>query len=133
MNPYKAITEYLASESIGTEGTNLFVAHVPPTPDICIVVIPTGGIYDPNNILHPYNKGTFQLFARGTFDEAYTLLTNSYNVLQGLAGVTLSTIYIVEVVALQDEITNLGKDALNRFQLVQNYRFEIYKETIHRV
>ncbi len=132
MNPYKAVSAYLQSRSVAVEGTNLFVGHVPPSPDSLLCVIPTPGIYDPTNILQPYNKGTFQLFARGTFDEAYTLLENAYDVLQGLGGVTLSTLYFVEIVALQDEVTELGKDSLNRFQLVQNYRFEYWKQTENR-
>lgn len=132
-NPYKSISAYLQTKSIGTEGTNLFVGHVPPNPDTVLCVIPTPGIYDPNNILHPYNKGTFQLYARGSdFTAAYNLLEQSYNELQALAGVELSGIYFVEIVSLQDTVTAIGKDSLNRFQLVQNYRFEIYKSTENR-
>lgn len=133
MNPYKSISTYLQTKSIGTEGTNLFVGHVPPSPDTVLCVIPTPGIYDPNNILHPYDKGTFQLYVRGSnFEVAYTLSEQSYNELQALAGVTLSEIYFVEIVALQNTPTALGKDSLNRFQLVQNYRFEIYNPTENR-
>lgn len=132
-NPYKPITAYLQSKGIGTEGINLFIAHVPQSPDTCLTIIPTPGIYDPNNIQQPYSKGTFQLFARGNdFTAAYALLDSAYNELQNLVGATLSDMYFVEIVALQETPTFVGKDSMNRFQLVQNYRFEVWKQTEYR-
>lgn len=133
MNHYKAITEYLQSQSIGTEGIDIFLSHAPQSPDNLIALFPTSGIYDVNNIVHPYNKGTFQILVRNIrSDVADTKIQAIYNVLQGLSGVELSTIYFVEIIALQDTYTDIGKDSLNRYQFVQNYRYEIYNPTLYR-
>jgi hypothetical protein len=114
-------------------GTNIFIGHMPPEPDDCICIFPTPAIYDPNNILHPYDKPTFQIMARGDFDTAYTMLRNSYDVLQGFGGEELSGIYFVEVVALSTDVNSLGKDGMNRMQLTQNYRALVYAPTEHRI
>ncbi len=127
--PYNAITAYLETKGLGTRGTNLFMMSMPQSPDNCICIFPTPGINDPNNINQPYAKGTFQVMVRNTRgDNAETIIYTIYDELHNLMGVTLSEVYFVEIVGMQDEYVNLGKDSMNRFQLVWNFRFETYRE-----
>lgn len=132
-NPYKTIAEYLQTKGVATVGTNLFVAHVPPSPDTCLVVYPApGNIYYAPNIQHAYSKGSFQIVSRSRdFDTAYDLLISAFNWLQNAAG-DIGTFYFIEIVALQTEVQSLGKDEMNRFMLSQNYRFEIERRTAFR-
>lgn len=133
-DPLLSIIDYLETKGVGTEATDLFMGHVPPTPENCIVLIPTPGIYDPNSILHSYDKGTFQVYVRNlNTATAIEKINAVYNWLQGLSGVELSGTYFVEIIALQNRYTLLGKDGLNRTQLVQNYRYEIYNPTANRI
>lgn len=134
MNPYEAVATYLQSRGVGTFGTNIFIGHTPPDPNTLLVVFPTPAIYDPNGILHAYDKPTFQLYARALdFTVAYDLLRDAFNVLQAFGGEELSGIYFVEIVAMQNEVNYIGKDALNRAQLTQNYRAEVYSPTENRI
>lgn len=132
-NPFVAIANYLNSRGIATIGQNLFLDHTPPSPDTLLVIRATGGIYDPTNILHAYDKFTMQLESRGVTHQAgYNLLVNAYDALQNVGG-QIDGIWFVEIVALQPFPVFLQKDSLNRFQFVQNYRGEIYNPSENRI
>lgn len=133
-NPYLAIAEYLQDSGVVTVGQNIFVAHVPPSPDTCLTIYPTpANIYYPPDVREAWSKGSFQLYGRShSFDEAYNLIISAFNWLQGASG-DIGGFFFLEIVALNTEVHSLGKDELNRMQLVQNYRFEIERFTINRV
>jgi len=58
------VAQYLADNSIGTLGTNLFKSFVPSSPDSCVTVLDTGGTKPDMDL--PTKSPTFQIYIRST-------------------------------------------------------------------
>lgn len=79
------VATYLAANGIGTLGTNLFEAFLPPKPDIAVAILETAGLKP--NIDVPIFQPSFQILVRDTVydhgrtvcDNIKTLLHNQYN------------------------------------------------------
>lgn len=83
------VADYLANNSIGTVGTNIFVGEQPPTPANCVTVLETGGLLPPIDI--PSKKPTFQILIRNTnYSTGRTLLDTIRTLLHNKYGVTLA-------------------------------------------
>lgn len=58
------IANYLVNLGMGTMGSNIFLGHLPPSPDNAITVLDTGGV-EPDREL-PIDNPTFQVIVRNT-------------------------------------------------------------------
>lgn len=58
------IAQHIHNNSLGTLATNLFIGHMPDTPNNCITIYETGGL--PPSIELPRMSPTFQILIRNT-------------------------------------------------------------------
>lgn len=131
MTAIQAIRNYLITNNVLTQ-TNSILGHIPPNPDTIVSFSLTSPIYRADNIGQPYNAAGFQVRSRSLSQQtAYTNCAEIYNWLHNLGG-QIEDIWFVEIVALQGEPVDIGKDSLNRYEYTQNYRFEYYKQTRNR-
>lgn len=106
------ISEYLADNSIGTEGTDLFYSVVPDGADLTslVAVLDTGGAMPDRDI--PTKSPTFQIFIRSTtYDAGKTKLDSIRILLHQVKNTTLvdGGTYFYYIMA-QSEGGHLGKN-----------------------
>jgi len=85
---------YLNTWGIGTVGTNMFIANMPPSPTKCLSIFSNGGLMSPQNA--PYYNPQFQILIRDTAynvialgrlaDYVFSLLDNKWEVFTRFKG-----------------------------------------------
>lgn len=129
----KKIADYLASQGIGTVGSDLFVEFLPDSPDNVVAIYSTGGFNFNYSSVLGYDNPTIQVRVRNTDQlAAYNKIAAVYDKLQGLNTVTLDGSSIINVQALQSAPTTIGRDAKNRAEYTQNYTIMVRNKTTHR-
>ena len=116
-----------------TADGNVFVGMLPSAPHRVVAVIPSGG-YEADSGL-PYDSPTVQIIVRGDEDPRWALdmWDAVYDVVQGLAGVTLpGGVYVVSIFAQQSGPVHMGKDDSGRVQYSMNLLAEILNPTNRR-
>lgn len=114
-------------------GGNVFVGTVPPRPNRCVTILPSGGFEADSGL--PYDEPTIQVIVRGDEDArwALSMWDSVYDVVQGLAGTTLpNDIYVVSMFATQSGPIHIGKDDSGRVQYGMNLTCEIHNPTRER-
>ena len=118
-----------------TGNANVFVGAMPPSPNRCVTVIPSGG-YESDSKL-PYDNPTFQIMVRGDEDARWALMMANrvYSLLQGFRNTYLEDsddTWLVSVIAQQSGPAHLGDDDNGRVQYTMNYEAEIRNPTTER-
>lgn len=112
------IADYLATQAIGTVGTDIFVSRMVDDPNNQVVVIPTGGP-DPNRYVADLHEPTFQIVVRNTdFDSANTKLRAIRAALHNKLNLTLSN-HVALFIRAASEGGYIGQDerGLNEFSI----------------
>lgn len=106
------IADYLATQSLGTCGTNIFKGYLPDSVNECMAVLDTGGL-EPDSYL-PTKVPTFQVFIRSA---SYTLGKTKQEAvrtaLHRLTNTTLGDNYYFYVLAIS-EGGHIGKGMQSR-------------------
>jgi hypothetical protein len=115
------IATYLAAQSVGTFGTNIFVSREPPEPNECVTVYDTGGLEpdtDDLNLLRP----KFQVRVRSaTYEGGYTKQSLIRDLLILVAPIKTANSVFVAIMVDTDFIS-LGRDDKDRYTSTMNYR-----------
>lgn len=124
---------YLAANSIGTLGTNMFLGFLPDTPDACVALYETGG-QEPVRAMRSAagqpvaSRPRLQVVCRADQYNYQTARAKSKAVaalLDGLGDTTLSGTRYLWVGAVQEPFL-MGRDDSGRVQIAQN--FDVVKE-----
>lgn len=108
------IAQYLATNGVGTLGTDLFKSFVPSTPDDCVTVLDTGGVKPDADI--PTKSPTFQVYIRAaSYSAGRAKLDSVRALLHQVANQNLvaNQTYFYYILALA-EGGHLGRDANGR-------------------
>jgi len=121
-----AIGSVLASASIGTQGTDLFLSRSPESPDSCVTVYESGAGYS------IYTQGTtgaalqvtnIQVIARGALEDyvgARTKITDVITAMEAIKETTASGIRLLRAEQLGRPIP-LGYDGNDRPRISMNF------------
>lgn len=127
------IGTYLAANSIGTLGTNLFKGLLPDLPDACVALYETGGL-EPIRAMRSApgqpvaSRPRLQVVCRNTqyeYAAARAKAQAIYVLLEGLGDTTLSGTRYLWIGAVQEPFL-MGRDDAGRVQVAQN--FDVTKE-----
>jgi len=117
MNPPSFdIAAMIVDSSEGTLGTNLFVANLPDTPNLCTCIYDTGGfeIINPEHLSH--ELPTVQVIVRG-LPSAYTTIWNKAknvrNAILGYSNTVVNSTKYIGIFVLSD-ITFIKRDKRRR-------------------
>ena len=121
------VVTYLATQSLGTKGTDLFYNHAPEGETISpmTVVIGTGGAGNPHGGL-PWAAPTIQVLVEAsTYDAAARQSAKIHNVLHGMFRTQLTHNFVLTSSG-EGLPQSLGKTELGRWRVSGNYSFETY-------
>lgn len=128
------IAEYLDTQGLGTfDDTgvtgDIYIHHLPSTPDSCIAIYPRGGISGDDKI--GYDMPTMQIIVRGTENPlaAAILAENIYETLNGFHHdrFVVGGYYIVNCTGVQSAPTHIGIDDNRRHEFSLNFQLDIMK------
>ena len=128
----REIALYIDSQNIGTfdeTGTsgNIFISTIPPLPDECICIFPTGGPTGDAKL--NYDNPNIQIWIRGTQHPLTGLekANQVYKALQGFNGQAFASggHYIVDCLGIQSYPIHIGKDDNERHEYSLNFSLEI--------
>lgn len=114
------IADKLETEGLGTVGTDIFIGHLPDTPNNAVVVIDTfGDAPDPSL---PIENPRFQVLVRNTaYSTGRAKLDAIMTALHKLANVTLGSTYVYAVLANSGG-GHIGRDEAGRDEFSMNFR-----------
>jgi len=122
----KELTQYLATETELTIGTELFAGFAAASIDDAVIIIESGGAG--NFYLPDRADKTIQVICRSKdYHTARDWAMLIYNVLHGLAGVTLPVVdegeelYFINTAEALSPPQSLGQDDKGRFNISTNY------------
>lgn len=105
------LAQYLATNSIGTEGTDLFIGVLPATPDNAVMIDQTGGV-EPDKYL-PIKQPTIQIIVRNkSYTDGLDKITAIYDLLhqfKDYQSLETGGVDVMQIMALQ-EPTHLQQD-----------------------
>lgn len=117
-----------------TTGGNVFVASMPPNPDVAAYVLGTGGVE--SSTKHGYDRRTFQVMVRGTQNPTVgeDLAQEVYDALHGLKNVRLTPggTLVVLCAGIQAGPVSLGEDENGRHRYSLNFWAEVQNPTANR-
>ncbi len=116
------IAEYLATQGVGTQETDIFISQEPSDPDFVITVYDTGGISP--NPAYLRDEPTIQVKVRGAkndYSTAWNKAQEIKDVLLGANPVTLNGTEYVLFTQLGD-ILPLGYDENKRPLIISNWQ-----------
>lgn len=117
-----------------TVGGNVFVGHLPSSPDTAVYVHGTGG--PESSTKSGYDMRTFQVVVRATADPTVgeDLAEEVYAALHGLKNTHLTPggTLVVLCAGLQSGPVSLGEDENGRHQYSLNFRAEVRNPTSNR-
>ncbi len=119
-------------------GGNLFVAHMPPAPDVAVTVMPAGGGWQPDRTAH--DIPAVQVIVRGARHDphgSFELARAIYSELTGLGPVVLDPggpdeVLLIGATAVQSGPVSLGPDGNDRPEWSLNFRCHTHAPTVHR-
>lgn len=140
----RAIATYLGANVAGltwagcATGGNVFVATMPDSPDVAVMVMPTGGREQLTRL--PYDLPSLQVMTRGEPYDAvgpFETAAAIYSALTCLDGVTLDPggddeVLVVGCTAAQSAPVSIGRDANDRHEFTTNWRLHVHNPTTHR-
>lgn len=126
------MAKYLAAQALGifdeTGVTgDIFIATLPPSPDSCIALYPTGGYQSDSKL--GYSDPTIQVLVRGDKDPrtAFNKAKSIYDTLHGFRnGVFFNGgLWVVSCLGMQSTPIHLGTDSNGRHEYSLNFKLEI--------
>lgn len=115
------IAKYLAAQSVGTFGTNIFVGREPTAPDECTTIYDTGG-QPPDTDTQDLLRPKFQVRVRSaTYEGGYAKQTQIRDLLILNAPIQTADSVFVAIFVDTDFIA-LGRDDKERYISTMNYR-----------
>ncbi|MGW4602741.1 minor capsid protein [Streptomyces sp. NPDC004532] len=124
--------ELVTYDPTGPTG-DLFFEAMPSTPDRCVVLTIYGGP-EPDSKL-PYSEPSVQVRVRGTQDPSVSRARAQaiFDELHGLGPITLPDgTRLLSCIAIQAAPQSMGRDEVNRFEHVVNFRTEVHAVSTHR-
>lgn len=119
------IAAYLATQSVGTVGTNIFIGIIPDSPDNCVALFEYGGSA-PDLVGTYVERPNLQVRVRNTsYSTGRAKCASVITALHTLGETTLSGTRYLWVAAKQSPIS-LGVDAKERYEWSIN--FQVVKE-----
>jgi len=123
MNPPSEDVKDMVTESngIGTFGTDVFIAHSPPSPNECVTIYDTGG-YNPD-LATDIENPTVEFLVRGKvggYKDAWSKADTIKSLLHGVHGSIVNGTRYILIRAVSD-ILFLGLDEKNRPELSINF------------
>jgi hypothetical protein len=140
----RALAKYLDARSLASYrpdgGGNVFLEHLPESPDAALQVFSTGGNPLPAAATFGYDEPTLQLMCRGAVGDAEGPLAwawSLYGALQGLRYVALDEGGVDEAALVlcsfaQTGPVGIGTDARGRYRYVLNPALHVRALTEHR-
>jgi hypothetical protein len=127
----------LAFDEAGATG-NVFVAHMPSTPDVAVMLTPTGG--SPNLTLDASDEATFQVMVRGAPHDARGSFEFAVEIYGELAGLDLERldeggpdeVLVLSCSPLQGGPVSIGQDDNQRPEWTTNWVVSHHAPTLHR-
>lgn len=106
------ITQYMATNGIGTLATDLFEGNLPDSPDSAVVVIETGGTQPEREL--PFKSPTFQVYIRNQgYSAGRTKLDAVRALLHAIQNQTIGSTYFYYIFAIS-EGGHVGRDDNSR-------------------
>lgn len=117
-----SLAQYLQDQGFGTVGTTIFKYRMPPSPDNCTAVYPTGG---PEGLRYiPLNYPTVQVRVRNANPASgYTILQNIHNTLHGLHTTLSGGVIVTDCFGVQSQPILIELDDKQRIHHVINFEF----------
>lgn len=139
-----AIAKHLAATVTGlsytptTTGGNVFLAHMPSTPDVAVAVMPTGGGREASRL--PHDSPTVQVIVRGTiraYRASHELAVTILGELACLDNVTLDDggpdeVWLVGATPAQSAPVPMGADSNDRPEWSLNLELQVHHPSTHR-
>jgi len=122
----EAIGDYLAAQGEGTLGTNLFLAVMPETPDVCVAVYENAGnspSFTMGSAPFAIDRPTIQVIcraARGDYPTARNKAVSIRNLLGAVTDQTLSGINVMRI-EVQGSVIPMGEDENQRPMVSINF------------
>lgn len=114
------LADYLATHSVGTVGTDIFIGRQPATPNSCVTVIETGG-QAPSGYT-PLSRPTVQVIVRDpSYETGRAKADAVFAALHQLANRDLGSHFIYFVLSIAD-IGYLERDENERHEWSMNFR-----------
>lgn len=129
MNLLEALARHLDALGLVTwdlPGTDVFLEHLPSSPDEVVVVAGYGGM--DSNAGQPWDHPRVQIRARGTADPRVSRdrLQGIYDALHGLSHTTLpGDVELIDCIGLQSSPQYLERDQNGRHQHVLNFELDV--------
>ena len=118
------VAEYLASNGIGTQGTNIFIGHEPVAPVNVVTLYPTGG--PKIGASEDKDTPTMQVRVRNsTFDGGWTVAWNVFKLLD--KEVSFLSSLRGRCFAMQSQPTFIGRGANEEFLFTQNFMWKLIR------
>lgn len=141
----RALAKHLHSAGLavydptGTSGS-CFLEHLPPAPDVALMILSSGGNPTPAAATWGYDEPTLQLMTRGEPNDPEAPATWAgalYDALQGLRYTTLDEggadeVRLVVCTFAQSAPINIGPDAKGRYRYTLNPALHVRAITAHR-
>jgi hypothetical protein len=116
---------YLVTQSIGTLGTNLFLGHLPPTPDSAVAILEYGGLAPEHDLGHSTQRHEFPRVQVLVRDTVYaTARLKAQDIMADMAAIgntTLSGVWYMGVDPIQQPFL-LERDDNGRWVMACNYQ-----------
>ncbi len=139
----RALALWLDNAGLGdfvedASGGDVFLEHMPATPDEAVMLLSTGGY--PTSALIGHDEPTLQVMVRGAAGDPGTPLRRAediYGEIQGLRHVTLDAggtdhVRLIRAASLQTGPVNIGQDDKGRYRFTFNYELRVRSLTAHR-
>jgi len=118
----KDIMEGSASGLTLTFATDLFIGHMPPSPDKCVTIYDTSGY--PAELDYTYQRPTFQIKVRGNkggYRAAHELAQAIRDLLHGTHNENVNGARYI-LIAIESDVGSIGPDEQERPQFTVNFR-----------
>lgn len=125
------LANYIQGLGLGTVGVNLFVGHLPSTPDTAMALTSYGGPAGDGG--KGYDNPTVQLRSRAMSNQAaYDQAMAIYAALVSLSNTQLGLRRLVNCQGIQSEPVSLGRDEAGREEYTLNFQLRVRNKTVNR-
>lgn len=119
----KDVATYIANQGLGTLNTDIFVGFLPPAPDNAIMVLASGGVATPDELVG-IKQPTFQVTVRNSnYENGLSKIDSIRTLLNGVLNTAINPgqTHFLNIMA-NSEPGHLGKDDRGRQLFSINFR-----------